>query len=119
MSEETTPLHLPGHFPYPITITKLSLGPGEEVQRGIRLLEYSFTSATNRKLAYEARRKGEKVTVKENDMVGSWECSVEGTLERWAKHVEVGRSIDAKGARYACTVALLPADETGGLFVQS
>ena len=101
MSEESTPLHLPQHFPYPIRISKLSVSAGADVTRGSRLLEYAFTSATNRKKLDEARRNGQKSTVKENDMVGSWECSVEGTLDRWARTVEVGSVIDARTARYA------------------
>jgi hypothetical protein len=32
-------------------------------------------------------------------MVGSWECSVEGTLDRWAGEVEVGSVVDARAAR--------------------
>ena len=101
MSDEATPLTLPPRLSWPIRVRRICAQGGDEVQRGTRLLEYSFTSATTRKLLASAEVQGQDTRIKEYDMVGSWESPVEGKLERWAKHVEVGMVIDARSARSA------------------
>lgn len=116
MSDDPTPLSLPSHLPYPIVITRLfPSSSNDALIRGSKILEYSFTSDTSRRaLAKLARDKsgnvegirkrgeGEEEGVGENDMIGSWECPVEGEFVKWGVGVKVGMIIERKHA--ACVV---------------
>lgn len=98
---EATPLKPPGNLPYPITVTRLLVTDGQEVRRGDKLLEYKFMSATRRKEVEALRAQGRPVPPEKlsDDMVGSWECSVTGTILGWVAGVEVGVVIDRRMAR--------------------
>lgn len=98
---EPTPLSLPPDLPYPITLTRLLVVPGVEVYRGTRLAEYKFLSATRRKENDAKTRAGKSVSAKEreDDMVGSWESPIDGTVTRWEAGTKVGLTIEAKHHR--------------------
>lgn len=103
MSDDPTPLSLPSHLPYPITITRLVAPLQSTVTRGTKLLEYTFTSDTARR-AISRRAEGKIVDrederAAEGDMVGSWESPVEGELLKWGHGVQAGLRIEKRHAR--------------------
>lgn len=75
-------LFLPPHLPYPIKITAIAVPDSAEVQRGTRLLSYSFsyTGADRTELRF-----------------GTWDSSVEGTVAKW--HFKLGDSISQRRAK--------------------
>lgn len=65
-----TELYLPTTLPYPIKLVSLAVAPDADIQRGSRLLEYSYTY-----LDPDARPQLR---------FGTWDSSLEGTFSRWA-----------------------------------
>ncbi|RPD82230.1 hypothetical protein L226DRAFT_556142 [Lentinus tigrinus ALCF2SS1-7] len=63
-------LYLPPSLPYPIKVVSLAVQPNADVQRGTRLLNYSFTHT-----APDARPELR---------FGTWDSSIEGTVSSWA-----------------------------------
>lgn len=103
MSDDPTPLSLPPHLPYPIKISRLIANTGDSIDRGTRLLEYTFTSDTSKRALAAKGANGngtgsDGFVGRENDMVGSWESPVEGVLEKWGK-VRLGERLEARAAR--------------------
>lgn len=98
---DSTPLTLRADLPYPITLTRLVLVPGQPVRRGDRLLEYSFLSATQRKENEAALKQGKTVPPEKhkNDMVGSWESPIDGEIVRWGEAAKTGTVIERRQAR--------------------
>ncbi|KAL7418267.1 CTD phosphatase Fcp1 [Cryptotrichosporon argae] len=100
--DDPTPLPLPSDLPFPITVTRLLVSPGADVARGSRMLEYSFLSATARKDRAKAEHNGQQggksSEAKGNDMVGSWECPVKGTVDRWEAWVRPGTIVEQRHA---------------------
>ncbi|KAH7914757.1 hypothetical protein BJ138DRAFT_1078820 [Hygrophoropsis aurantiaca] len=80
-----TELHLPPNLPYPIKIASLDVKPGAPVQRGARLLSYSFAYLPAIASAQPEMR------------FGTWDCSVEGTIDSWK--VKVGDVISQQRAK--------------------
>ncbi|KAH7930493.1 hypothetical protein BV22DRAFT_1028215 [Leucogyrophana mollusca] len=80
-----TELHLPPSLPYPIKVASLDVRPAASVQRGTRLLSYSF--------AYLPATAGAQPEVR----FGTWDCAVEGTVESWK--VKVGDLISQQRAK--------------------
>lgn len=66
-----TELHLPPSFPYPIKVVSLDADSSTEVQRGTRLLSYSFVHLSTAPGAQPETR------------FGTWDSAVEGTLFKW------------------------------------
>ena len=66
---DPTHLNFPPTFPYPITITALAAHPSTNVERGTRLLSYSFVHAIPNAPA-EKR-------------FGTWDSTIEGTVDKW------------------------------------
>lgn len=100
MSDSPTPLRLPATLPYPITITRILQDIGAELNRGTPLVEYAFTSDTSRRaLAVGKTKTDEGVEAKADDMVGSWECPIEGQLAKWYPWVRPGQKVDKRDAR--------------------
>lgn len=79
---DPTDLFLPPHLPYPIKLVAHAAHPGDTVQRGTRLLSYSF-NYTNAENEQELR-------------FGTWDSSIEGTLDRWA--FAVGETVSQRRA---------------------
>ena len=65
-----TELKLPTSLPYPIKLVSLAAQPNTDVQRGTRLLDYSFA------YVYPDGRTEPRF--------GTWDSPLEGTLTRWA-----------------------------------
>ncbi|KIM70352.1 hypothetical protein SCLCIDRAFT_101744 [Scleroderma citrinum Foug A] len=81
----STEVHLPQNFPYPIKITSLDVKPSSPVQRGTRLLSYSFQ--------YQPPIPGSRPELR----FGTWDCSLEGTVDAWK--VRVGDEITLQRAK--------------------
>lgn len=86
-----TELYLPPSLPYPIKLVKLAARTNSDVQRGTRLLDYSFTHRAP-DAPPELR-------------FGTWDASVEGTLARW--NFTQGDSISERRARESPAVLIL------------
>ncbi|KAG5652920.1 hypothetical protein H0H81_003063 [Sphagnurus paluster] len=71
MAPSPTELYLPPTFPYPIKIVSIDAQPTSSVQRGARLLGYSFVH-----LALTPDSQPET-------RFGTWDSPIEGTLEKW------------------------------------
>ncbi|KAL1951122.1 hypothetical protein VTO73DRAFT_271 [Trametes versicolor] len=86
-----TELYLPPSLPYPIKLVKLAARTNSDVQRGTRLLDYSFTHRAP-DAPPELR-------------FGTWDASVEGTLAKW--NFTQGDSISERRARESPAVLIL------------
>lgn len=80
-----TDILLSPELPYPITVASLDIQPGASVQRGTRLLTYSFV--------YLSPATGSK----QETRFGTWDCSIEGTVDSWK--VKVGDIISLQRAK--------------------
>lgn len=80
----STPLHLPTHLPYPIKIVAHAVQPSATVQRGTRLLTYSFLH-TSKETGQETR-------------FGTWDSPIEGVVDSWVfklnDTISARRSVD-------------------------
>jgi RNA polymerase II subunit A C-terminal domain phosphatase len=81
---DPTDLFLPDSLPYPIKVVAHAVKPSDKVQRGTRLLSYSFTHSSP-EAGKETR-------------FGTWDCSIEGTVDSWGFHK--GETVSL---RRACT----------------
>ncbi|KAI0360995.1 hypothetical protein OH77DRAFT_384561 [Trametes cingulata] len=86
-----TELYLPPSLPYPIRIVSLAQKPNTDVQRGARLLDYSFTHKSP-DAPPELR-------------FGTWDSAVEGTLTRW--NFKQGDTVSERRARDTPAVLIL------------
>ena len=68
-SSTPTPLSLPPHLPYPLSVLSLHARPGDTVARGDRLLTYSFA----------ANAPGAPPDIR----FGTWDSPLDGVLARW------------------------------------
>ncbi|KAH8099249.1 hypothetical protein BXZ70DRAFT_942864 [Cristinia sonorae] len=75
-------LYLPPHLPYPIKITAIAVPESADVQRGTRLLSYSFS--------YKGAEKSEL-------RFGTWDSSIEGTVAKW--NFNPGETISQRKAK--------------------
>jgi RNA polymerase II subunit A C-terminal domain phosphatase len=78
-----TELYLPPNFPYPIKIVSLDAKPSHSIERGTRLLSYSFV--------YTPR------SAKPETRFGTWDSAVEGEINIWK--VKPGEVISERRAR--------------------
>ncbi len=84
MTEETpTEIFLPPSFPYPIKISSIDAPSSSTVQRGARLLSYSFQSTP---------QGGRPET-----RFGTWDCAIDGDIQSWK--AKAGDVITAAKAR--------------------
>ena len=88
-----TELYLPPALPYPIKLLKLAIQPNADVQRGARLLDYSFTYKSPSPDAVPELR------------FGTWDASIEGTLTKW--NFKQGDTISDRRARETPAVLIL------------
>ncbi|KAG5730615.1 RNA polymerase II subunit A C-terminal domain phosphatase [Termitomyces sp. T112] len=85
MAASPTELFLPPTFPYPIRIISIDAQPASSIQRGTRLLGYSFVHISTTSDAKPETR------------FGTWDSAIEGTLEKW--NVKVGDAISQHRAK--------------------
>ncbi|KIJ65044.1 hypothetical protein HYDPIDRAFT_27775 [Hydnomerulius pinastri MD-312] len=88
-----TELHLPPNLPYPIKVATLDVKQGASVQRGARLLSYSFK--------YQSPTPGVRPEVR----FGTWDCSLEGTIDAWK--VRVGDEISLQRSKHRPVIAIV------------
>ncbi|KAI9570383.1 hypothetical protein HD554DRAFT_2321490 [Boletus coccyginus] len=88
-----TELHLPPSLPYPIKVASLDVKQGASVQRGTRLLSYSFK--------YQSTTPGARPEIR----FGTWDCLLEGTLQAWA--VRVGDEISLQRSKQKSVITIL------------
>jgi RNA polymerase II subunit A C-terminal domain phosphatase len=67
---DATPLSLPPDLPFPIRITSIDAPSSSQVQRGTRLLSYSFVYLTPSTNIPESR-------------FGTWDSELEGSIHKW------------------------------------
>ncbi|KAH6917087.1 hypothetical protein BKA70DRAFT_1382097 [Coprinopsis sp. MPI-PUGE-AT-0042] len=84
MDSDPTELYLPRELSYPLKVVSLDAAAGSEVTRGTRLLSYSFI--------YVSKDSDSKPETR----FGTWDASIEGTLDRW--NIEVGAVLSQKAA---------------------
>jgi hypothetical protein len=77
MNNRPTTLHLPGHLPYPITITSFLLKPDSPIKKHDGLLVYKFWSYVS-----EEQEDQEEKSVRK-EMVEQFDSPWEGVLTEW------------------------------------
>ncbi|KAK7058573.1 CTD phosphatase Fcp1 [Paramarasmius palmivorus] len=85
MESSPTDLYLPQSFPYPIKVVSIDAKESENVERGTRLLSYTFI--------YTSRVPGSKPETR----FGTWDCAVEGSLQKW--NIKPGDTISQRHAK--------------------
>ncbi|KAL0575242.1 CTD phosphatase Fcp1 [Marasmius crinis-equi] len=93
MEPSPTELFLPQSFPYPIKVTSIDANVADSVERGTRLLSYSFT--------HLSRVPGSKPETR----FGTWDCAIEGTVQKW--NVKPGDTISQRHAKDTAVVVVL------------
>lgn len=88
-----TDLHLPPSLPYPIKVASLDVKQGAYVQRGARLLSYSFK--------YQSSTPGARPELR----FGTWDSLLEGTVEAWT--VRVGDEIPLQRSKQKSVITIL------------
>ncbi|KAJ7597313.1 hypothetical protein C8J56DRAFT_851443 [Mycena floridula] len=78
-----TELHLPPTFPYPIKVTSIDARLSSEVERGTRLLSYSFVHLVH----------GSPPETR----FGTWDSSIDGTIHKWT--IQAGDTISQRRAK--------------------
>ena len=86
MDSDPTELHLPSSLSYPIKITSLDAPVDTKVQRGTRLLSYSFVYLPIGKSDAQPETR-----------FGTWDSAIEGTLSAWK--IKAGDVISQRKAR--------------------
>ncbi|KAF8913223.1 hypothetical protein CPB84DRAFT_529609 [Gymnopilus junonius] len=89
-----TELYLPQHLDYPIKVLSLDARRNDEVQRGTRLLSYSFV--------YLPTASPDPLP---QSRFGTWDSAIEGTLKVW--NIKPGDVISSKKARDRPVVTIL------------
>lgn len=80
-----TELYLPLSFPFPIKVVSIDAKPGADIQRGQRLLSYSFVHLAPTAGAQPETR------------FGTWDSTVEGEIATW--NIKSGDVISARKAK--------------------
>lgn len=88
---DTTELFLPPYLPYPIKVVAHGAQPADTVQRGTRLLSYSFT--------HDSPETGKEIRF------GTWDSNIEGTVESWA--FKPGDTVSQRRAREVPAIKIL------------
>ncbi|KAG9314177.1 hypothetical protein JVU11DRAFT_4963 [Chiua virens] len=88
-----TELNLPSTLPYPLKVASLDVKQGASVQRGIRLLSYSFK--------YQSSTPGARPEIR----FGTWDCPLEGSVETW--NVRVGDEISLQRSKQRPVITIL------------
>ena len=77
-----TDLYLPPHLPYPIKIVAHAVQPNANIERGTRLLSYSFS--------HISPQNGKEIRF------GTWDSTIEGTVASWG--FKQGESVSKRHA---------------------
>jgi RNA polymerase II subunit A C-terminal domain phosphatase len=87
MNKRPTTLHLPGHLPFPITITSLLVKPDSQIKKHDGLLVYKFLATVS------DDRDGEEDTPVRKEMVEQFDSPWEGILTEW--HITEGAVVSS------------------------
>ncbi|KAF5384884.1 hypothetical protein D9615_001109 [Tricholomella constricta] len=93
MASSPTELYLPPTFPYPIKIVSIDAQPASSIQRGTRLLGYSFVHLSP------------VPDAKPETRFGTWDSAIEGTLDKWK--VSVGDVVSLRKAKEKPVVVVI------------
>ncbi|KAF8665249.1 hypothetical protein AX16_000271 [Volvariella volvacea WC 439] len=85
MDSSPTDLYLPSSFPFPIKIASIDAPASSQVERGTRLLTYSFR--------YKSSASGSQPETR----FGTWDSAIEGTIDAW--NVKPGDVISRRSAQ--------------------
>ncbi|KAF5392414.1 hypothetical protein D9757_002308 [Collybiopsis confluens] len=85
MEPSPTELYLPSSFPFPIKISSIDAAPESNIERGTRLLSYSFV--------HLAHAQGSQPETR----FGTWDSAIDGTLQSW--NIKIGDVISQKKAK--------------------
>lgn len=88
---DPTELFLPQNLPYPIKVVAHAVHPADAVQRGTRLLSYSFT--------HRSHDEGTETRF------GTWDSAIEGTVDSWG--FRPGESVSQRRARETPAIKIL------------
>ncbi|KAJ7054040.1 hypothetical protein C8F01DRAFT_1165661 [Mycena amicta] len=88
-----TELFLPPSFPYPIKVVSIDARGSSRIQRGTRLLSYSFVHVPTQRDAQPESR------------FGTWDSAIDGNIATW--NVSAGEVISARKARERPVVVVL------------
>ncbi|KIK94105.1 hypothetical protein PAXRUDRAFT_828314 [Paxillus rubicundulus Ve08.2h10] len=88
-----TELHLPPNLPYPIKVASLDVKQAASVQRGTRLLSYSFK--------YQPSTPGARPEIR----FGTWDCLLEGTVDSW--EVRVGDEVSLQRSKQKPVITIV------------
>lgn len=93
-----TVLSLPSNLPYPITISKFLVKPGEHVARGQNVLSYSY-NVDNSLLrdAGDPAANSKKRKQGNDTLMAMWESSIEGEVVQWDESVREKMTIYGPG----------------------
>ena len=83
--DSPTDLYLPHSFPYPIKVVSIDAHPHSSIQRGTRLISYSFVYLPN------------TLDAKPETRFGTWDSAIEGTINAWK--IKAGDVISLKKAK--------------------
>lgn len=93
MESDPTEAYLPQYFPYPIKVVSLDVAAGGHIERGTRLLSYSFLT------------KSKVPDSKPETRFGTWDSSIEGTVDTW--NIKVGDVVSLSQARQRPVVVII------------
>lgn len=89
----STDLYLPPSFPYPVKIVSIDANSPTSIQRGTRLLSYSFVHLPSTPSAPPETR------------FGTWDSTIEGTVDKW--NFKPGDVISERKARDKPVVSVI------------
>ena len=90
---DPTDLFLPTNFPYPIKVISLDAPPDSPVQRGTRLLSYSFV--------YHSKVPDTRPATR----FGTWDSAIGGDVRKW--NIKVGDTITLQQAKARAAVVVV------------
>lgn len=93
MDSSPTELYLPQSLSYPIKVVSLDATPQSDIQRGTRLLSYSFIYIPS------------TPDPKPQTRFGTWDSAIQGTLKSWK--IKPGDVISEKKARITPALVLI------------
>jgi len=91
MASSPTQLYLPQTFPYPIKIVSIDTRSSSSIQRGTRLLSYSFVYLPS--------------DAQPETRFGTWDAAIEGTIDKW--NIKTGDVISLRRAREKPVVVVI------------
>ncbi|KAG8981607.1 Carboxy-terminal domain (CTD) phosphatase, partial [Tulasnella sp. 427] len=99
----TTSIYLPATLPYPVVITSIAAQQSTTVERGTKLLHYSFEFTPRR--TYSPDPSVKAPAPKAEKRFSSWESTAEGVIQEW--HIRSGQVITSQAAKETPALTIL------------